>query len=222
MKIISCPHKDKSCTECLLESSKIESIINIVQAGGLMVYPTDTLYGLGADPFNDAAVKKVFIAKNRPFDMPLSIAVADSRMLESVAVINKSARKVIEQFLPGPLTILLTKKPSLSDLLTSGENQIGIRIPDHPFALKLIKMVGPITSTSANIHSHVNPVDVDMAKKDLGDIVDMYIDCGKTKFAAASTIVDISEDEAEIVRSGIISKEEIENVLSGRRDNREI
>ena len=216
MKTMLCPKKGKGCKECALDSVNFENLVKILKTGGLAVYPTDTLYGLAADPFNDSAVKKVFLSKNRPFDMPLSIAVSDVRMMESVAVLNDSARKLISRFLPGPLTILLTKKPSLSDLLTSGDSQIGIRIPDHPFALKFIKRVGPITSTSANLHSKPDPTSIEMAKKDLGNAVDIYIDCGKTNLSAPSTIVDVSEGDVEIVRAGVITKEEIANALTGR------
>lgn len=215
MKTFACPKKSKDCKECTIENAEMENVAKVIKAGGLLVYPTDTLYGLAADPFNDSAVKKVFLSKNRPFDMPLSIAVSDVRMLESVAVLNDSARKLISRFLPGPLTILLTKKPSISDLLTSGDNQIGIRIPDHPFALKFIRKVGPITSTSANLHSRPDPTSIEMAKKDLGNAIDIYIDCGKTRFSAPSTIIDVSEGDVEIVRAGVITKEEIANALSG-------
>lgn len=216
MKMLSCPKKNKECKECAMENVDMENLAKIIKSGGLAVYPTDTLYGLAADPFNDSAVKKVFLSKNRPFDMPLSIAVSDVRMMESVAVLNDSARKLISRFLPGPLTILLTKKPSISDLLTSGDSQIGIRIPDHPFALKFIKRVGPITSTSANLHSKPDPTTIEMAKKDLGGSVDIYIDCGKTRLSAPSTIVDVSEGDVEFVRAGVITKEEIANALTGR------
>jgi len=216
MKVITCPKKGKECKECALDNTDMENIVKVVKSGGLAVYPTDTLYGLAADPFNDSAVKKVFLSKNRPFDMPLSVAVSDMRMMESVAVLNDSARKLITRFLPGPLTVLLTKKPSISDLLSSGDNTVGIRIPDHPFALKFIKRIGPITSTSANQHSRPDPISIEMAKKDLGTAVDMYVDCGKTRYSAPSTIVDVSEGDVEIVRAGVISKEEIANALSGR------
>lgn len=216
MKQLNCPKKGKGCKECVIDGAEIDNLAKIVKSGGLVVYPTDTLYGLGADPFNDSAVKKVFISKNRPFDMPLSVAVSDARMLESIAVLNDPARKLISRFLPGPLTIILTKKPSISDLLSSGDNQIGIRIPDHPFALRLIRKIGPITTTSANLHSHPEPVTVEMAKKDLGEAVDVYVDCGETKHKLGSTIVDVSEGDIEIVRAGVISKEEILNALSGR------
>lgn len=216
MKQLNCPKKGKECKECVLDNAEIDNLVKVVKGGGLVVYPTDTLYGLGADPFNDSAVKKVFILKNRPFDMPLSVAVSDVRMLESIAVLNEPAKRLISRFLPGPLTIILTKKPSISDLLSSGDNQVGIRIPNHPFALRLIKKAGPLTTTSANLHSHPEPVTVEMAKKDLGSSVDMYVDCGETKHRLGSTIVDVSEGEVEIVRAGVISKEEILNALSGR------
>lgn len=217
MKVIQCPNnRGKKCGDCTLCDTDFEEIVNVLKSGGLTVYPTDTLYGLGADPFNDSAVKKVFISKNRPFDMPLSVAVSDIRMLESVAVLNESARRLINAFLPGPLTIILTKKPSISDLVTSGDNQIGIRIPDHPFALRFIRSIGPITSTSANLHSGPDPITIQRAKKDLGQTADIYIDCGKTNYSAPSTIVDVSEGDVEIVRAGVISKEEIVNALSGR------
>ncbi len=216
MKQFACQKKGKGCKDCTLENDEMENLAKVIKTGGLAVYPTDTLYGLAADPFNDSAVKKVFLVKNRPFDMPLSVAVADMRMMESVAVLNDAAKKLINRFLPGPLTIMLTKKPSISDLLTSGDNTVGIRIPDHPLALKLIKHVGPITSTSANQHSQPDPTSIEMAKKDLGTTVDIYIDCGKTRYSAPSTIVDVSEGDVEIVRAGVISKEEIANALSGR------
>jgi len=216
MKTLSCSKRTKGCKECALDGADLENIAKIIKSGGLAVYPTDTLYGLAADPFNDSAVKKVFLSKNRPFDMPLSIAVSDVRMMESVAVLNDSARKLISRFLPGPLTILLTKKPSISDLLTSGDSQVGLRIPDHPFALRFIKRVGPVTSTSANLHSKPDPTSIEMAKKDLGSAVDLYIDCGKTRLSAPSTIVDVSEGDVEVVRAGVITKEEIANALTGR------
>jgi L-threonylcarbamoyladenylate synthase len=153
MKVIKCQDRKSSCKKCDLPEKDFEEIIAALKAGELVVFPTDTLYGIGADPFNENSIKKVYMAKNRPFDMPLSIAVSNEKMMESVAVLNDNARKLIRKFLPGALTVMLTKKPSLPDMLTSGSNQIGIRIPDHPFALRLIDKFGPITATSANLHS---------------------------------------------------------------------
>ena len=213
MKVIKCDDKKNGCKKCDLSEKELEEIVATLKSGELVVFPTDTLYGLGADPFNESSIKKVFIAKNRPFDMALSIAVSNERMMESVAVLNDQARKIIRKFMPGPITIMLTKKPSIPDMLTSGANTVGIRIPDHPLAIRLIDRFGPITATSANLHSHKGPVDATMPIKDLKGHVRICIDCGKTKYSEPSTIVDVSDGTVEIIRKGVVSQEAIENAL---------
>ena len=213
MKVIKCQDRKSSCKKCDLPEKDFEEIISALKAGELVVFPTDTLYGIGADPFNENSIKRVYMAKNRPFDMPLSIAVSNERMMESVAVLNDNARKLIRKFLPGPLTVMLTKKPNLPDMLTSGSNQIGIRIPDHPFALRLIDKFGPITATSANLHSRPDPIDSSIPLKDLKNSAKICVDCGKTKHSTPSTIVDVSDGAVDIIRKGVISQEEIEHAL---------
>jgi L-threonylcarbamoyladenylate synthase len=213
MKLLKCAEKKNGCKKCDLKEKEMEEILAVLKGGELVVFPTDTLYGLGADPFNETSVKKVFIAKDRPFDMALSIAVSNEKMMESVAVLNDNARKLIRKFLPGPLTIMLTKKPSIPDILTSGSNQVGIRIPDHPFAIRLIDRFGPITATSANIHSHADPIDASIPQKDLKGRVQICVDCGRSKYATPSTIVDVSDGAVELIRKGVISEEQIENAL---------
>jgi len=213
MKVMKCPDRKSACKTCDLPENDRDEIIAALKAGELVIYPTDTLYGVGADPFNEGSVKKVFVAKGRPFDMPLSIAVSSEKMMESVAVLNDKARTGIRKFLPGPLTVMLTKKPSIPDILTSGSNQIGIRIPDHPLALRIIDKFGPVTSTSANLHSHPDPVEAAAAAKELKEHARICVDCGKTKYSGPSTIVDISEGEVEVIRKGVVSQEEIENAL---------
>ena len=108
---------------------------------------------------------------------------------------------------------MLTKKPSIPDILTSGSNQVGIRIPDHPFAIRLIDRFGPITATSANLHSHPDPVDASAPQKDLKGRVQICVDCGKSKYSAPSTIVDVSDGTVEVIRKGVISQEQIEDAL---------
>jgi L-threonylcarbamoyladenylate synthase len=213
MKVIKCPDKKSVCKKCDLPQKEIDEIVSVLKSGELVVFPTDTLYGIGADPFNESSVKKVFIAKNRPFDMALSIAVSNEKMMESVTVLNDKARKLIRKFLPGPLTIMLTKKPTIPDILTSGSNQVGVRIPDHPLALRLIDKFGPITATSANLHSHPDPIEASIALKDLKEHAKICVDCGKTKHAVPSTIVDVSDGDVEIIRKGVIPQGEIENAL---------
>ncbi len=214
MKLIKCPDRKNGCKKCDLKEKEMEEILAALKSGELVIYPTDTLYGIGADPFNENSVKKVFIAKDRPFDMALSIAVSNEKMMESVAVLNDNARKLIRKFLPGPLTIMLTKKPSIPDILTSGSNQVGIRIPDHPFAIRLIDRFGPITATSANLHSHADPIDATIPLKDLKDRVVICVDCGRSKLATPSTIVDVSDGSVEVIRKGAISQEQIEDALN--------
>ena len=214
MKVIKCPNNKGVCRNCELSDEDMNEIVSVLKSGELIIYPTDTLYGIGADPFNEGSVKRVFLAKNRPFDMPLSIAVSNEKMMESVAVLNDNARKLIRSFMPGALTVLLTRKPSIPDILTSGANQVGIRIPDHPLAIKIIDRFGPITSTSANLHSHKDPIDAKLPIKDLKDSVKICVDCGKTIKAEPSTIVDVSDGTVEVIRKGAISQEEIENALN--------
>ncbi len=214
MKVIKCANSKDVCEHCQMPESDIDEIVAVLKSGELIVYPTDTLYGIGADPFNESSVKKVFLAKNRPFDMPLSIAVSNEKMMESVAVLNDNARKLIRSFMPGALTIMLTRKPTIPDILTSGQNQVGIRIPDHPLAIRIIDRFGPVTSTSANLHSHKDPIDARIPMKDMKDAVAICIDCGKTSKAEPSTIVDVSDGTVDVIRKGAISQEEIEDALS--------
>ncbi|MGD9963134.1 MAG: L-threonylcarbamoyladenylate synthase [Thermoplasmata archaeon] len=212
MKVIKCSDRNE-CKKCDLAQGEMDEVLATLRSGELVVFPTDTLYGIGADPFKESSVKKVFVAKNRPFDMPLSIAVSNEKMMESVAVLNDKARLIIREFMPGPVTIMLTKKPTIPDILTSGANSVGIRIPEHPLALGLIDRFGPITATSANLHSHKDPIDISVPKKDLKDHVKIYIDCGKTKYSAPSTIIDVSDGEVEVIRKGVVPQERIEDAL---------
>jgi L-threonylcarbamoyladenylate synthase len=211
MELVRC--KKKNCAVCDLPDSRIEQIANELKTGKLVVYPTETLYGLGANPFDEAAVKRVYMVKKRPFDMPLSIAVRDLPMLEELAVLDEKARKLVAKFTPGPITILVTKKRNVPDILTSASMEIGIRIPDHPFALRLIEKCGPIVSTSANLHSKPNPTDCETAIKDIGPKVDICVDCGPCKVGKPSTIVQLSEGGVEIIRHGAIPEKDIEEVL---------
>lgn len=186
-----------------------------ISAGGLVVYPTETVYGIAADVFNQKAVKSLYFAKNRPFDMPLSVAVADKDMVENIAVMTRKVEKLVDAFLPGPLTIITKKDNSIPDIVTSMSQKVGIRIPDNPVALRLIREVGgPIVATSANLHSHPDAVTVDAAIADFGESVGAYLDSGACTLGKPSTIVWIMDDEVEIIRQGAITKKQIEDVLN--------
>ncbi|MGE0015708.1 MAG: L-threonylcarbamoyladenylate synthase [Candidatus Methanomethylophilaceae archaeon] len=210
MKILRCNSGNELDENTM---SAIAHAAEDIAAGNLVVYPTETVYGIGADVFNQKAVKKVFMAKNRPFDMPLSVAVTDKKMIEQVAVINENAERLIEAFLPGPLTIIIKKNAQISDMVTSGSEKVGVRIPDNPVALELIRRCGPIIATSANTHSHPDSVVVDSAVKDLGDKISTYLDSGECTLGKPSTIVWLYKGEVEVVRQGAISREQIEEAL---------
>jgi L-threonylcarbamoyladenylate synthase len=192
----------------------IKSAADAISKGGLVVYPTDTVYGLGADIFNPVAVKNVYMAKNRPFDMPLTVAVSDLKMMEEVAEVCEMAEKLIREFMPGPLTLVLKRRGSVQDIVTSGTDTVGVRIPDHPVAVGMARIAGPITATSANVHSHPDATDLWSAMDDLGDSVDLYIDSGPSRIKKPSTIVLLEDGEMSILRKGAIPADDISEALN--------
>lgn len=210
LKIIKCDLSNGFGVKC---DEAVMAAAEDIAAGKLIVYPTETVYGIGADIYNESAIKNLYVAKNRPFDMPLSVAVSDKAMLERVAVLNENADKLIKAFLPGPLTIIIKKQPDVPDIVTSSSQKVGIRIPDNRFALELIRRTGPIVATSANLHSHPDSIDVNAAVSDLGDAIDTYIDAGKCNLGLPSTIVWLAGKDVEIVRQGAIPEKKILEAL---------
>ena len=188
-----------------------EDIMN----GELVVYPTETVYGIAADIFNQKAVKNLYMVKNRPFDMPLSVAVSDKDMVETIALMTRPVEKLIDAFLPGPLTIITKKDPNVPDIVTSMSQKVGIRIPDNKVAIDLInEFGGPIVATSANLHSHPDSINIDTAIEDFGDSVATYLDNGPCTLGKPSTIVWIMDDKVEVIRQGEITQKQIEDVLN--------
>ncbi len=190
------------------EKNTISNAIVALKAGNLIVYPTDTLYALGADIFNDGSVTKVFTVKKRPFSNPLSVAVADFEAIPKIAYTNEFVKQVVERFLPGSLTIILRKKESVSRLVTGGLDNIAVRIPDNKIALKLLSAFGPLTVTSANVHGKKTPYVIkDIMMQFTTDIL-VYLDDGRLD-AKPSSIVDLTLEKPRIVRKGSITLEEI-------------
>jgi L-threonylcarbamoyladenylate synthase len=186
---------------------EIARAVNVLNKDGVVIYPTETVYGLGGNAFSLNAVRKVFMIKKRSAQEPLSLAVSSFEMLEEIAYVDEIARDFIAKFLPGPITILLLKKPIVPDFVTSGSNVIGIRFPDHKIALELISAFGkPITSTSANISGEPAPRSAEEVKVK----ADFLIDGGKCYYGVASTIVDLINKK--IVRVGPKFKE-VQNFL---------
>ncbi|MCK4365903.1 MAG: threonylcarbamoyl-AMP synthase [Thermoplasmatales archaeon] len=186
-------------------SKAITALLN----GKVIVYPTDTLYGLGADIFNEDAVKKIFDIKKRPLKNPLPIAVSDFEMLEKIAFVDERSANLISSFLPGKLTLILSKKDIIPDIVTGGLEKIAVRIPDNEIALDILSRFGPITATSANIHGNKTPEFInDIAMQFSSEDVEVFLDVGRLE-GQPSTIVDASGKDVVIVREGAIKKEEI-------------
>lgn len=184
-----------------------------IRSGRLVVYPTETVYGLGADACSDEAVAKVFSVKVRPIEDPISVAVSSLEMARQFTQMTPKAEAIFKKFLPGPLTVILEAKPTISKLLMAGTEKVGVRVPEHPVALKLLDFVGgPITSTSANLSGKPAPSTAREALDQLGKNVELVLDAGKCKLGVPSTVVDLTKEPFEVLREGPITKREI---LSG-------
>jgi L-threonylcarbamoyladenylate synthase len=195
-------------------ASDIEKAAKVIGDGGIVVYPTETVYGLGADPFSKESIMKVFEAKGRSKAMPLSVAVRDFKDAGRIGVVNKAAKALASKFMPGPITIIIEKSEGLPYELTSGLGTIGIRVPDHPIAIKLIGLAGPITATSANISGQESPRSYREASAQMSGRVGLILDGGACKVGKESTIVDVSKEGTfSIVREGAIGKDMIGKVL---------
>ncbi len=184
----------------------------MIRAGELVAFPTETVYGLGADGLNKSAREKIYLAKGRPSDKPLTLHVASLEQVEKIAKISAAAKKLFEKFCPGPLTIILPKAENIPDFVA--KKNIGLRFPDNEVALKLIKISNcPIAAPSANISGQIPPKTAQDVLKNLSGRVPIILDGGKCKFGISSTIVDLSEDEPKFLRVGAIPPEEIISFL---------
>lgn len=193
----------------------INEAADIINNGGIVVFPTETVYGIGADALNDDAVDKIFKAKGRPQDNPLIVHIAEfSELYELIEEVPQSAVKVAEKYWPGPLTMILRKKNVLSDKITAGLNTAAIRLPVNKIALALIKRSKkPIAAPSANTSGKPSPTEASHVIEDLMGKVDMIIDGGSTSIGLESTVVDMTTEIPMILRPGGVTREDIINVL---------
>ena len=192
-----------------MDELDLTKAITALKKGEVIVYPTDTLYGLGADIYNKAAVRKVFEIKKRPMDNPLPVAVSDVDEIDKIAFLDEKAIRLVERFLPGEMTIVLRKRSIVPDIVTGSLDKIAIRIPDDKIALRLLSEFGPLTATSANIHGKKTPFvikDIKMQFKERD--VTVYLDAGRLE-GQPSTIVDVTDKKIKIIREGALSKKEI-------------
>jgi L-threonylcarbamoyladenylate synthase len=178
-----------------------------LRAGGLVAFPTETFYGLGADALDPRAVDGVFRAKGRPADKPLLVLVDSIAMAEAVAAqIPPRARRLMARHWPGPLTLILVAHPTLPPALTASTGTIGLRIPGHAVAAALVRAAGcPVTAPSANPHGRPSPRTADEVLAGLGDRVDLVLDAGPTAGGPASTLLDLTGPRPRLVRPGAVT-----------------
>ena len=191
---------------------KIKEAADILKNGGIVSFPTETVYGLGADAFNPSAVAGIFEAKKRPFFDPLIIHIADRESLDQISgKINSKTIKLTEKFWPGPLTVILEKKNNIPDIVTSGLNTVAVRMPSHPVALSLIRSAGtPVAAPSANRFGCLSPTKAEHVENQLGNSVDIILDGGPCSIGIESTIIRIDDSGLYLLRAGGIAAEEIE------------
>jgi len=196
-------------------SPEVRRAAEILKRGGLVGFPTETVYGLGADAASREAVARLYAAKRRPADHPVIVHFADAKQAFAWARdVPEGARKLAERFWPGPLTLVLKRSKKAGDFVTGGQDTIGVRVPAHPVAQELLKAFGGgIAAPSANRFGAVSATTAAHVKQDLGKDVEIVLDGGPSEVGIESTIVDLSGDGAVLLRPGKISRLELEQVL---------
>lgn len=191
------------------ESPAIAALM--INNGGVVIYPTETLYGLGANALSEISVRRVFVTKGRPYGKPIPLLVRDIEMFREVAIVTEQASKLIRSFLPGPLTLVLDEKINFPGLITADTGKVAVRISNHPFVKQLFRYISqPLTSTSANISGGDNLYDIKGIYDAFNSKVDLIIDSGTLHPSKGSTVVDLTKSPPSIIREGEISRELIE------------
>jgi len=198
-----------------MPTALLDQAVRVLRQGGLVAFPTETVYGLGADAGNELAVRRIFAAKGRPSTHPLIVHLAAADAMDAWArEVPSPARRLAEAFWPGPLTLVLPRSDLASDAVTGGQPTVALRVPAHPVALELLaRFGGGIAAPSANRFGGVSPTTADHVRADLGSDVDLVLDGGPCTVGVESTIVDLSSETLSILRPGGVPQEEIERVL---------
>lgn len=199
-----------------LNYDNLKEPAQIIKKGGIVIFPTETVYGIGTNGLDENAIKKLYEVKQRPLNKPISLLVNNIEMVEKIAKnITEVEYKLMERFFPGPLTIILEKRDIVPDILTSNTNTIGIRMPSGEIAKKLIEFAGvPIATSSSNISGRPSGTNITDIKKDFEGKVDCFIDNGESELGIPSTVIRIIDNIPHILRQGAISEEEIRKVIA--------
>jgi len=192
-------------------NQQIKRAIEILKSGGIVAFPTDTVYGLGANPFIQEAVERIYRVKRRARSLPLPLLLADqSDIIEVVAEIPDSARCLADHFLPGGLTLVLKSSARVPGIIKAGGDTVAVRIPNHHIPIALIRGLGlPLVGTSANVSGKPSPVTAGEVNEQLGGLIDMVIDGGRCPGHLESTVIDATVEPPAILREGAVSRREI-------------
>lgn len=191
----------------------LDRYINLLKSGQVVAFPTETVYGLGADAQNPSAVQKIFEVKGRPADNPLIVHISSLDMLQELAKeIPEEAQQLIDAFWPGPLTLIFKKKPHVLDLITAGLDTVAIRWPSHPLSQDLIARVGPLVAPSANSSGRPSPTKPEHIKEDFGEHFPI-VEAGETQIGLESTVLDVSRKPFQLYRPGGVGQNQIENII---------
>ena len=197
-----------------IDYTKLKMPAEIIKQGGIVIFPTETVYGIGVNAFDENAVKKIYDIKRRPLNKPISLLVSDMDMVNKVAEnITELEYKLMERFFPGPFTIILKKRDIVPNIVTANSDTVGIRMPSGEIARKLVEYAGvPIATPSANISGKPSGTNLEEILKDFDGKVDCYVDGQESQLGIASTIVKVVDGIPCILREGSITREQIEKV----------
>lgn len=193
-------------------TAELKQAAAIIKSGGVVAFPTDTVYGLGALADNPEAVRRVFEIKGRPLSQALPLLVINiTQAMDTASRVSETAKILMARFWPGALTLVFPRATWVSDMVTAGGSTVAVRVPNHPLTIELIKAAGgPLVGTSANLHGYLSPVTAEEVREQLGNSVDLIIDGGRAPGGVESTIVDVSIHPPRILRQGMIKREDIE------------
>ena len=197
------------------DETAIRRAIQVLKGGGLVAFPTDTVYGVGAHAFMPEAVAKLYTAKMRPRDRAIPILLAGAEDIALVAEeIPEVAWELMERFWPGGLTLVLPKKAAVPDMVTAGQPNVAVRVPDHPVPQALIEGLGaPLAATSANLSGHPSPITAEEVRAELGGRIELILDGGRCPGGIPSTVLDLTADPPAILRQGAVAAEAIKAIL---------
>ncbi|MBF7096166.1 L-threonylcarbamoyladenylate synthase [Alkalibacter mobilis] len=197
------------------EREKIQYAAEVIKGGGTVVFPTETVYGLGADGMRADSVKKIYTAKGRPSDNPMILHISNLEMLKKLTVhVSSKARALMEEFWPGPLTLVMKKTPEVPLETTGGLDTVAVRMPDHPVAMALIEAAGvPLAAPSANLSGKPSPTSAAHVIEDLDGRVDVIISSQRSRIGLESTVVDVTEEVPVLLRPGGISLAQLQDVV---------